>query len=306
MAVLNAQKWSAIYPQTRRRAPNSRRPSTLFGAWAAIGMALSLAGCTGLTRQVLYKPGTPASPVNVATEPPSMVTAQTDDGLALKGYFWPGTEGDPDLIMFLHGRNWTASRAADTAKSLAQDGNSLLIASYRGFDDNPGDPTQKGLVADAEAFIRLAVGLGGRESRIWLVGHSLGAAVALHVADSNPQIGGVFLFSACGQLSDAVPRIVRGLVPDRWENIGIIAAFRKPVVIMQGGLDHFIPVDSGDNLLAHSGGRASLIVGTGSHHNPDLELLSPWLTAAIASMAEGSLTDLPEPPSDWIERVRRP
>lgn len=306
MAVLNAQNRPAIDKWNRDRARSSRGSSALVGAWVGTGMAIFLAGCSGLARQVLYKPNTPASPVIVTTKPPSMVTAQTDDGLALKGYFWPGGEGDPDIIIFFHGRNWTASRAAETARPLAKEGNGLLIASYRGFDDNPGHPTQNGLIADAKAFVSLAASLGGQESRIWLVGHSLGAAVALHAADGNPHVEGVFLFSAFGRLSDAVPRIARGLVPDRWDNVGVIATLEMPVIIIQGGLDRFIPTDSGDNLLAHSSGPASLIIGTGSRHNPDLELLSPWLNAVIASIAEYGLTDLPEPPSDWVERVRRP
>ena len=282
---------------------SATRPSRLAGLLA---LASLLTGCSSLTRQILYSPGRPPTKIDASVSSPSMVTARTNDGLALKGYFWPGGADDPDVIIFFHGRNWTAGRGAETARPLADGQNSLLVASYRGFDDNPGKPTEEGLVADAHAFIRLAIELAGPDARIWLIGHSLGAAVALHAASSDTHVRGVFLLSAFARVTDAVPRMAQSLVPDAWDNLAAMSYWSGPVIIVQGGLDRFIPTSSGDELFSARRGPASLIVGPESRHNPDMKRLSPWLNEAIANMEHGSLTNLPSPPPGWIEKVRQP
>jgi pimeloyl-ACP methyl ester carboxylesterase len=235
-----------------------------------------------------------------------MVTARTADGLSLKGYYWHGASDDPDIIIFLHGRNWTASRSANAARHLTGAGNSVLIASYRGFDDNPGRPNQAGLIADAEAFVKLALTSAGPNARIWLVGHSLGAAVALHTAKSAPNVRGVFLLSPFARIAEAAPRFARGFIPDSWDNVAALSGGHYPVIMVQGSLDRFVPARSGDDLFSASVGPASLVVGVSSYHNPDMAVLSPWINEAIAAAQEGSLAKLPAPPAGWIEKVRRP
>lgn len=268
--------------------------------------SLSLSGCA-LSRQILYSPDpAPANATIWIAERPEQVQLPTQDGSRLTGYFWPGEPGHRDIIVFFHGRNWSAARSAQFAQYLADGGNAVLVASYHGFSGNPGRPSQNGMLQDAAAFIDLARARTGPDARIWLIGHSIGAAVALHAAAADPRIDGVIAMSAFARIAAAAPRITRALIPDRWDNLAALKSVRKPVIIMQGALDRFVPASSGDELFAGYGGSASLIIGETAHHNPDMKTLAPWINHAIEAMQSGSLTALPTPPDGWVEKVRRP
>jgi len=269
-------------------------------------LPIALAGCASFSRQILYSPDPSPASAHWTGQPPQQVSARTAEDLELKGYFWPGPPGDPDIFVFFHGRNWSAGRSADFVQPLARTGNGVLVASYRGFGDNPGRPSQARMLEDAEAFIDIAAARAGPGARIWLVGHSIGAAVALRMATTDERIRGVFAMSAFARVAEAAPRLARAFIPDRWDNLEALGTLNKPVILLQGVLDRFIPDDSGDALFSAYAGPASLIVGEDSRHNPDMKALAPWFDKAITAMQGGSLADLPPPPAGWIEKVRRP
>jgi pimeloyl-ACP methyl ester carboxylesterase len=67
----------------------------------------------------------------------------------------------------------------------------LLTLDYRGFGLSTGSPTEQGLILDAEAAINWAVNTAGiPPSRIVLVGHSLGTAVASAASELFTQHAG--------------------------------------------------------------------------------------------------------------------
>jgi len=272
-------------------------------------IALMLAtpsGCA-LPRHLLYSPDRPPVPIASADHPaPESITVHTEDGLALPGYYWPGAPDDRDVLIFFHGRNWNPQMGANAAEHLLGSGNAVMVASYRGFGDNPGSPDESGMLRDAAAFIAEARRRGGPDVRIWLIGHSIGAAVTLHAAAADPQISGVIAMSAFAQVAQAAPPIARPFIPDRWDNIAALAALHIPVIFLEGGRDRFIPDRSGDALFSAYPGPASLLLGEISHHNPDMAALAPWINRAIAAMRSGSLATLPLPPAGWVEKVRRP
>ncbi|KAK4033113.1 Alpha/Beta hydrolase protein [Parachaetomium inaequale] len=124
----------------------------------------------------------------------------------------------------------------------------LLTLDYRGFGLSTGTPTEQGLIRDAEAAVRWAVHTAGvPPSRIVLVGHSLGTAVATAVTEhfalgrGEWDFAGVVLVAGFSSLPDMlsgyaiagwVPvlrpltwwpwllRKVMGRVVDRWESAG--------------------------------------------------------------------------------------
>lgn len=271
--------------------------------------ALMLATPTGcaLPRHLLYAPDRPPVALAAADHaPPAPISVRTTDGLALSGYYWPGSPDDRQVILFFHGRHWNAEMGANFAGSLLGAGPAVMVASYRGFGENPGKPGEAGMLRDAAAFIAEARRRIGEDARIWLVGHSIGAAVALHAAAADARISGVIAMSAFARVAQAAPPLARPFVPDRWDNVTALAALDVPVILLEGGQDRFIPADSGDALFSATRGPASLLRGERSRHNPDMALLAPWINQAIAAMQTGSLTTLPPPPAGWVEKVRRP
>ncbi len=272
----------------------------------ALAASLTLGGCA-LPRHILYSPGRapPAAIAWVHTAPETM-KVRTSDGIALSGYYWPGAPADPDIYVYFHGRNGNAERAANAAQHLVGQGNAVLIASYRGFGDNEGSPSEAGLLRDAAAFIARARELAGPNARVWLIGHSIGSAVALHAGAADGHVAGVIAMSAFARVTDAVAPVWRAFIPDRWDNLPTLKALTVPVIILEGGLDPFIPQGSGDTLFSAYGHAASLVIGENSRHNPDMNILAPWINQAIGAMQTGSLAALSSPPAGWVEKVRRP
>ena len=282
------------------------RCAVLRQAMLVVAAMVSLGGCA-ISRQIVYAPDHDA----VALEPgpaglPQPIHVTSADGLDLAGYYWPGAPGDPDVAIYFHGRHWNAQRSANAARYLSGAGDAVIVASYRGFDDNPGRPSEDGLSRDAAAFIARARALGGPDARIWLVGHSIGAAVALRAAAQDGHVDGVIALSSFVRIADAAPRITRALIPDRWDNAAALAALHIPVIFIQGALDRLVPQGSAATLFAGYDGPASLVMGEESRHNPDMAQIGPWISQAIAAMAGGTLATLPAPPPGWVEKARRP
>jgi pimeloyl-ACP methyl ester carboxylesterase len=282
--------------------------------WRAASLSLVLPLCLtpglnscAISRHILYSPRSEAPAAIVwAGQAPQTLTVTTTDRLALSGYYWPGAASDPDIIVYFHGRNWNAAMGAEMAQYLAGAGNAVLVASYRGFGENPGQPTEKGLLRDAAAFIAKARALAGPEGRIWLVGHSLGSAVALHAAAEDGHVNGVIAMSAFTRIAEGAPHRLRGLIPDRWNNLDPIRSLTIPVLLVQGARDGIIPKDSGDRLLAQATMSTRLVVGAESYHNPDMKRIAPWLNQVIADMAQAPAAPLPSPPEGWTEKARNP
>lgn len=301
MTIRKARR--AGYPTAALVRKSASRGESLL----MIALLLATSSGCALPRHLLYSPDRSPVPIAQSDHPaPESMTVHTADGLALPGYYWPGAPGDQDVLVFFHGRNWNPQMGANAAGHLVGNGNAVIVASYRGFGDNPGSPDESGMLRDAAAFVTEARQRNGPHARIWLIGHSLGAAVALHAAAADPAISGVIALSTFAKVAQAAPPIARPFIPDRWDNIAALAALRVPVIFLEGGRDRFIPSGSGDLLFSAYPGPTSLLLGETSRHNPDMAVLAPWINQAVTAMQTGSLATLPKPPVGWVEKVRRP
>jgi len=269
-------------------------------------LAASLGGCASLSRHILYSPRHEPIPVHWSGMPPQAITVTTQDKLVLRGYYWPGATGDPDIFLVFHGRNWNADMGANMAQHLVGAGNAVLVAGYRGFGDNPGHPSEAGLLRDARAFIAEARTLAGPDARIWLVGHSIGAAVALQAAAGDSHVRGIFAMSSFVRVAAAAPKATRAFIPDRWNNLDALAKLHIPVIFIQGALDGLVPPGSAEELFATYAGPSSLVMGETSRHNPDMTVLGPWLNQAVIAIEDAKLDDLPAAPAGWVEKGRKP
>lgn len=272
----------------------------------ALLLALPLLGGCAILRPAIYAPRTGHVPVTWIHGAPATVSVPTADAKRLEGYYWHGAPGDQDIFVFSHGRHFNADIAAKYAQHLLGRGDAVLVASYRGFGPNRGSPSEARMMEDATAFLREAHRLAGPQARLWLVGHSIGAGVALQAAAHDAQVKGVFALSGFARIAEATPRIARALLPDQWDNRAALQAVKAPVVFFQGGQDRYIPADSGRSLMAAATGPARLLFGAQGKHSPDMTLLGPWISAAAAAMASSAPDALPALPAGWIEEARRP
>jgi fermentation-respiration switch protein FrsA (DUF1100 family) len=261
--------------------------------FTAVGaMILTLTSCASTVRSRIYLPEPMPASVTWTGNAPREVTAATADGLRLRGYYWAPPTAGGDLIVFFHGQSGNRYTAARLAAPLAA-GGGLLVASYRGYGDNPGHPDEAGLYADARAFLALARTLAPA-SRIYLFGFSLGGAPALHTA-AEEEVAGVITLGAFAALADVAPPISRGLLPDRFDNRAAIARVDEPILILHGTADEVVPFAQAEMLraLAPHGARLLRLEGTG--HAADFDALAPVVWANIRQMPRQDSSRRPAP-----------
>lgn len=260
---------------------------------ALVATALLLSACSAQIRDAVYQ----AKPDPVAigdwtSSPPQEISVATADGLSLQGFYWPGAAGDRDIVIFFHGRGANQGIAAKYAEYLTGRGDGVLVASYRGFAGNPGKPGEAGMIADGRAFVAKARALSGQDARVFLVGHSLGGAVALQVA-LREKVAGVVTLSTFTELDDASPAYAGPLLPDRWNNLDAVKRLTAPLVIVHGEADDVVKADQARALFAAAHHPAALVLIAGATHKPSMGKLGPLVSEAVAAMDAGALPSFP-------------
>ncbi|MGE4323356.1 MAG: alpha/beta hydrolase [Sphingobium sp.] len=269
-----------------------------------MALLILLAGCAGAVRDRIYQAD--SAPITIGrytATPPQPLTVASEDGVRLNGYYWPGAADDRDVIIFFHGRGSNQGIGARYAEHLTGRGDHVIVASYRGFGGNPGSPTQAGLMADGRAFVASARKLVGADARIFLVGHSLGGAVALHVAATVP-VAGVITLSTFDRLEESAPGGVGALLPDKWNNLDAVTKIRAPFVMMQGTADERVGMDQAADLFAAARPPAALLTMAGAGHNPQMDKLAPLVSEAVAAIDTTALSRYPAalPPGMTVAR----
>lgn len=270
---------------------------------AALTAFLTLAACASTVRQEIYRADeTPVAITQWTRTAPEPLTVQTHDGLSLTGYRWPGDPGDHDVILFFHGRGSNQGIAARYAEHLTGHGDHVIAVSYRGFGGNPGSPTQAGLVADGRAFVAQARAMVGPQARIFLVGHSLGGAVALHVAATTP-VAGVITLSTFDTLEGSAPAGMGVLIPDKWNNLDAASKIHAPFVMMLGTADKRVALAQGEALFAAARSPAMFVTMGNAGHNPDMARIGPLVSEAVEAIDSGATTGWPAAlPQGWTIR----
>jgi len=185
----------------------------------------------GLQRRLIYFPSPGPVPPATAVSPTGRdVVLETDDGIRLDAWYFPGRGG---AMLVCNGNAGDRSMRAGLAVAFNRAGFSVLLFDYRGYGGNPGDPSEDGLAADARAAQQwLARQPDVDPRRIAYFGESLGAAVAVGLAVQSPPAA-LVLRSPFTSLPDVgavhYPWLpVQRLLLDRYPSIDRIASVSAP------------------------------------------------------------------------------
>lgn len=261
----------------------------LLHAVMALSITLAASACVDPVAQSLFQPAPVAAAPRWPDREPRLVTATTDDGLALSGWFWPPEDGSRDLLVFLPGRAGNRDTAALQAAPFAAGGRGVLVASYRGYGPNPGTASEQGLYRDGAAFVRLARTLrpsGQPAGGVYLFGDTLGAAVALvTAADGGVPVDGVVTLGAFDRYASFAPAVVRPLYANAFDNVAAIRRVKVPVLIMHGRKDQAVPFAAAGKLRAAAGGTAVVAPIDGeADHSIDLRHVALTVWRALDEM----------------------
>jgi uncharacterized protein len=252
----------------------------VIAAGSVVVVAAALVLVWALQRHLLYFPDRDVPPLGALgltdVEP---VTFGTADGLTLSGWFFsaPGSPPPITLLVF-NGNGGNRAHRGPLAAALQRRGLQVLLVDYRGYGENPGTPSKGGLAADARAARAFLAGRPDVDSsRIVYFGESLGTAVAVDLAADHPPAAMILRspFTSVADLGQHhYPFLpVRLLLRDRFAPIDQIRRIQAPLLVIAGGQDRIVPVESSRRLYEAASEPKTLLLLEHADHN-DYDLLA--------------------------------
>jgi len=178
----------------------------------------------------------------------------TADNIIIHGWFVPGPEEEEKgVVLFCHGNAGNISHRLQTLEYLHSLNMSTLIFDYRGFGKSQGSPHEQGTYKDVRAaWDYLTKDRGINQERIFIMGRSLGGAVAADLAaEKSP--AGIVLESTFTSIPDIGKDIffflpVKLLAKYSYSTKEKLQRFTSPVMIIHSPEDEIIPFRHGRNL----------------------------------------------------------
>ena len=199
-------------------------------------------------------------------------TVRTADGLELHGWWLPADRSSSPVLLWFHGNAGNVTYCAELLSLLRGSGLGVFMIDYRGYGKSQGRPSEQGLYLDGEAAYRCLVEERGVEAgRIISYGHSLGSAVALHVALERP-VAGLVLESPLADARTMARRImpwvpVWPFVRSRFNNVGRIPGLHAPLLVIHGDCDETVPFEQGRAVFAAAPEPKKFFAVRGGGHN---------------------------------------
>jgi fermentation-respiration switch protein FrsA (DUF1100 family) len=241
--------------ETLSRTRAGKRAMTVLAA-ILVGLLCVYAGVLAMLyftqRSLMYFPETVhTTPAAAGLPQAEEVTLTTSDGEHIFAWHVPPRDGKP-VILYFHGNGGALRYRVERFTRLTNDGIGIVAVEYRGYGGSSGSPSERGLIADAEAGYAFAAARYPAQ-QIVLWGESLGSGVAVALAAEKP-VGRVILeapFTSAAAVAAArywyVP--VRLLMTDQFRSDARIGKITAPLLILHGVKDQTVPYAMGEHLF---------------------------------------------------------
>jgi uncharacterized protein len=220
-------------------------------------------------RGLIYMPpALPGGPADYGVASMQEVQVTTADGLALRAWFQPPRDAAKPVIVHFHGNASSLGTRAYGAIEQLNAGYGVLLAGYRGYSGNAGQPNEMGLYEDVRAHLNWLEAQGYKNYA--LQGESLGSGVAVQMAFEG-RGRALILESPYTSLVDAAawhyPYVpVRWLMHDKFDSLAKISAIKLPVLMIMGEADRTIPIKQGKALFAAANDPKQAVWIAGANH----------------------------------------
>jgi alpha-beta hydrolase superfamily lysophospholipase len=196
------------------------------------------------------------------------------NGDRIDAWWLPAADPHAPAILYLHGARWNLTGSVTRIDRWRQLGFSVLAVDYRGFGKSTDvAPTEERSYEDAEAAWAYLARLAPGRPR-FIVGHSLGGAIAVEVARRHPEASGLVLEATFTSVRDMISESAWGFLPvglilnQQFDALSKIGAVRMPVLVVHGTRDTVVPVQMGERLYAAAPEPKRFIKVDGAgHHN---------------------------------------
>jgi fermentation-respiration switch protein FrsA (DUF1100 family) len=156
-------------------------------------------------------------------------------------------------------------------------GFSVLAIDYRGFGKSVAAdgaaPSEASANEDAEAAWKYLATLAPQSKR-FIFGHSLGGAMATHLALKYPDAAGLILEGTFTSIPDMLKETRWGFIPvgflvtQTFNSLNRISEVTMPVLVAHGTADEIVPFAMGERLFAAAKAPKRFFRAEGgSHHN---------------------------------------
>jgi uncharacterized protein len=197
----------------------------------------------------------------------------------LHGWWLPNLQGSrkgANTLLFCHGNYGNISYNLERIRFHYNLGFSVLAFDYRGYGLSSGpEPTEQTTYEDAAAAWQYLTHTRQiAPEKITLMGHSMGGAIAIHLATQQPQISRLIVKSSFTTLQDVIESRgfyrffpVAQLLAHPFNSLSKVSQLKVPVLYVHGDQDPDIPADMSQRLYNASPEPKQLWIATGADHN---------------------------------------
>lgn len=248
----------------------------------AAGLAL-LAGCATLDEQQrkwIFQPtdrtwwGGLAAAEGMSDVWIDFRSREANQPVRLHGLWLAQANADAPVLLYLHGARWDVRGSAHRMRRMHELGFSVLGIDYRGFGRSTNElPSETMAYEDARAAWEW-LGRQHPQSRRYIFGHSLGGAIAVHLASEAEDARGLIVEGSFTSIRDVLGSFRWGWLPvgplitQRFDAAERIQKVRTPVLVVHGSEDTLIRPELGRALFDRAPApKRFVLVEGGSHHN---------------------------------------
>jgi len=192
----------------------------------------------------------------------------------LHALWMPQANADAPVMLYLHGARWGVTSSSFRMRRLHALGVSVLGVDYRGFGlSTDALPSETTAYQDARAAWDWLRAQYPRRQRL-IYGHSLGSAIAIHLAAEVDDEAGVVVEGGFTSVPDVFSTMrfgwlpLKPLITQRFDAAQRIAEVGSPVLVVHGAQDRMIQPALGRALYEQAREPKRFILAeNGTHHN---------------------------------------
>lgn len=198
------------------------------------------------------------------------------EGENLHGWWIPSEFSNAPVMLYLHGNGGNVGTNLPRAQRFHSVGFSVFLMDYRGYGKSEGRfPSEERVYEDAEIAWRYLVEERNiAPDHLYVFGHSLGGAIALELANRQPQIPGLIIEGSFTSIFDMATRIgkynwlpINWVLTQRFNSKKKLSSLKMPIFYIHGTNDPIVPYEMSQELYQASEGEKELWLVEGAGHH---------------------------------------